>query len=38
MATGETVRVIVRCRPMNQREHDLKCQVGRITKKSYNII
>lgn len=27
MASGETVRVIVRCRPMNQRETDLKCQV-----------
>jgi hypothetical protein len=27
MATSETVRVIVRCRPMNQRELDLKCQV-----------
>lgn len=27
--TGETVRVIVRCRPMNQREMDLKCQVKR---------
>jgi hypothetical protein len=25
---GETVRVIVRCRPMNQRESDLKCQVN----------
>lgn len=25
--TSETVRVIVRCRPMNQREIDLKCQV-----------
>ena len=27
MAASETVRVIVRCRPMNQREIDLKCQV-----------
>lgn len=26
-SSGETVRVIVRCRPMNQRETDLKCQV-----------
>ena len=25
---SETVRVITRCRPMNQREIDLKCQVG----------
>lgn len=27
MANSETVRVIVRCRPMNQREIDLNCQV-----------
>ncbi|CAF0982889.1 unnamed protein product [Adineta steineri] len=26
MSSSETVRVIVRCRPMNQRENDLKCQ------------
>ena len=28
MPASETVRVIVRCRPMNQREMDLRCQVG----------
>ncbi|CAF4506457.1 unnamed protein product, partial [Rotaria magnacalcarata] len=26
MAASETVRVIVRCRPMNQREMDLQCK------------
>ncbi|CAF3047525.1 unnamed protein product [Rotaria sp. Silwood2] len=26
MAASETVRVIVRCRPMNQRETDLECK------------
>jgi hypothetical protein len=25
--SGESVRVIVRCRPMNTREKDLKCEV-----------
>jgi hypothetical protein len=25
--SGETVRVVVRCRPMNTREKDLKCDV-----------
>lgn len=37
--TSETVRVIVRCRPMNQREIDLKCQVSECllskTKRNY---
>lgn len=26
--SGESVRVIVRCRPMNTREKDLKCEVS----------
>jgi putative component of membrane protein insertase Oxa1/YidC/SpoIIIJ protein YidD len=29
--TSETVRVILRCRPMNQREIDLNCQVSQYT-------
>ena len=36
---SETVRVIVRCRPMNQREIDLKCQVRKFFNyKFYNKI
>ena len=28
--SGEAVKVIVRCRPMNERENKLNCKVGRI--------
>ena len=28
--SGEAVKVVARCRPMNQREKDLKCEVGRL--------
>lgn len=35
--SSETVRVIVRCRPMNQRENDLKSQVNvRSTIVAFN--
>jgi len=33
--SGETVKVIVRCRPMNKRENDLKCTVS--LQKNYGI-
>jgi hypothetical protein len=26
--SGEAVKVVARCRPMNQREKDLKCEVN----------
>ena len=28
MASAESVKVIVRCRPMNKKENDLKCKVN----------
>lgn len=28
--SGESVKVVVRCRPMNQREKDLKSEVSRF--------
>ena len=31
--SGEAVKVIVRCRPMNEREKKLNCKVGRILVK-----
>ena len=34
--SGEAVKVVARCRPMNQREKDLKCEVGISILKCLN--
>ena len=35
--SGEAVKVIVRCRPMNEREKKLNCKVGRIWVRFFRI-